>query len=140
MNEGLTDYLKTNRDEAYLLLRHYVNIGRPFLLRSDLVDGFTAYAEESESWVYGKWELSYDPDGAKKDWLEFMPNGDAWSIGDNGRIQGMYIVDGNTVKAVFTWKGKDFIMTFHGDKKKQTLRIVTSHTGKESVYKKLNPP
>ncbi len=48
MNEGLADYLKTNRDEAYLLLRHYVSLGRSFLLRSDLVDGFGAYCEESE--------------------------------------------------------------------------------------------
>ena len=96
-----------------------------------------AMGADDEAWVYGKWALSYDPDGAKTDWLEFLPNGDAWSIGANGRIPGMYIVDGESVKAVFTWKGKDFIMTFHGDKQNLTLRIVTSKSGKESVYTKM---
>ena len=100
----------------------------------------TALSAEDESWVFGKWELSYDPDGSKKDWIEFLPNGDAWSIGANGKIQGMYIVDGDTVKAVFTWKGKDFIMTFHGDRQHKLLKIVTSHSGKESIYKKMDAP
>jgi hypothetical protein len=94
-------------------------------------------AADEDAWVYGKWELSYDPDGAKKDYLEFLPNGDAWSIGPNGKVQGMYIVDGETVKAVFTWKDKDFIMTFHGDRKNKQLRIVTSRSGKESIYTKM---
>jgi len=102
--------------------------------------GQLAYAEDNESWVYGKWELSYDPDGAKKDYLEFLSNGDAWSIGPNGRIPGFYIVDGQNIKAVFTWKKKDFIMNFHGDRQKQELKIVTSRSGKASIYKKIKTP
>ena len=105
-----------------------------------LCASYPALSAEDESWVFGKWELSYDPDGAKKDWIEFLPNGDAWSIGANGKIQGMYIVDGDTVKAVFTWKGKDFIMTFHGDRQNKLLKIVTSRSGKESIYKKMDKP
>ena len=97
-------------------------------------------AAEGEDWVYGKWELTYDPDGAKKDYLEFLPNGDAWSTGPNGKAEGMYIVDGDAVKAVFTWKGKDFIMTFHRDAQTNALKIVTSHTGKESIYQKMKTP
>lgn len=99
-----------------------------------------APAADDESWLYGKWQLSYDPDGAKTDWLEFLPNGDAWSIGPLGRVAGFYIVDGDTVKAVFTWKGKDFIMMFHADRHKQVLKIVTSRSGKASIYKKVNTP
>lgn len=102
--------------------------------------GNLAHADESESWVYGKWELSYDPDGAKKDYLEFLSNGDAWSIGALGRVPGFYIVDGQNIKAVFTWKQKDIIMNFQGDMKKQELRIVTSRSGKASIYKKISPP
>lgn len=101
---------------------------------------YPALGAEDETWLYGKWELIYDPDGAKKDYLEFQANGDAWSIGPNGKIQGMYLVDGDTVKAVFTWKGKDFIMTFHSDRQNKQLRIVTSHTGKESIYQKMDRP
>jgi hypothetical protein len=101
---------------------------------------YPAQSSEDEAWLYGKWELSYDPDGAKKDYLEFLANGDAWSIGPNGKVQGIYIVDGDSVKAVFTWKGKDFIMNFHADKQKQQLRIVTSRSGKASIYTKMAKP
>lgn len=102
--------------------------------------GFSAQAADDEAWLYGKWKLSYDPDGAKTDYLEFLPNGDAWSIGPNGKVSGIYIVDGDIVKAVFTWKDKDFIMTFHGDKQNNVLKIVTSRSGRESIYKKMVKP
>lgn len=102
--------------------------------------GQLAYAEENESWVYGKWELSYDPDGAQKDYLEFLSNGDAWSIGPIGRVPGFYIVDGQNIKAVFTWKKKDIIMNFRGDRQKLELRIITSRSGKASIYKKMTTP
>jgi len=105
-----------------------------------LAVGNVVGAEQDESWVYGKWELSYDPDGAKTDYLEFLSNGDAWSIGANGRIPGFYIVDGQNIKAVFTWKKKDIIMIFHGDPQKQELKIITSRSGRESIYKKISTP
>jgi hypothetical protein len=113
---------------------------RVCLVLMSICASYPAMSAEDDSWLVGKWELSYDPDGAKKDWLEFLPNGDAWSIGANGKIQGMYIVDEDTVKAVFTWKKKDFIMTFHADRQNNLLKIVTSHTGKESIYKKMDKP
>lgn len=36
MFESLTEYLHTHRETVYPLLRHYINLGRPFLLQSDL--------------------------------------------------------------------------------------------------------
>lgn len=99
-----------------------------------------ASTNDDASWLYGKWQLTYDPDGARTDWLEFLPNGDAWSIGPLGRVSGFYIVDGDAVKAVFTWKGKDFIMKFHADRHRHVLKIVTSRSGKASIYKKVNTP
>ena len=116
------------------------NLIRICIVVLSLCATYPVLSTEDETWLHGTWELIYDPDGAKKDWLEFLPNGDAWSIGANGKIQGMYIVDENTVKAVFTWKGKDFIMTFHSDRQNNLLRIVTSHSGKESIYKKMDKP
>ncbi|MBI1424162.1 MAG: hypothetical protein GC149_11890 [Gammaproteobacteria bacterium] len=113
---------------------------RTSLILLSLCMASVAQGSDDEAWVYGKWELSYDPDGGKKDYLEFLPNGDAWSIGPNGKIPGLYIIDGDTVKAVFTWKEKDFIMTFHGDRQNRQLRIVTSRTGKASVYTKIDKP
>ncbi|MEJ2508496.1 MAG: hypothetical protein P8009_03270 [Gammaproteobacteria bacterium] len=89
-------------------------------------------------WVVGKWELTYDPDGAKKDWLEFKPNGDVISVFPDGeRVLGLYIVTPDGVKAVFTYKGKDVIMIFHVDEQHRHLRIVTSRSGRESIYTKL---
>jgi len=37
---GLAGYIRDNRDEALLVLRHYLGLERPFLLKSDLVDAF----------------------------------------------------------------------------------------------------
>ncbi len=92
----------------------------------------------NDDWIIGKWQLSYDPHNAKTDWLEFLPNGDAYNTWQNGeRIQGLYIVAPDSVKAVFTYKDKDMIMTFHFNDAKDQLKIVTSKTGKESVYTKI---
>ncbi len=91
-----------------------------------------------DEWLVGKWVLTYDPDGDKKDFIEFMADGDAISTGELGRVEGLYLVNSESVKAVFTYKEKDFIMTFFYNPKKDELRIVTSHTGRESIYKKIN--
>lgn len=116
-----------------LLLRRLVFMGLLLLAVSTVC----AEGNNQEAWVYGKWQLQYDPDGAKTDWIEFRPNGDAVSIGSDGRINGIYIVDGDRVKAVFTWKGRDFIMHFRADRKHTLLKIVTSRSGRPSIYKKL---
>lgn len=120
-----------------------MKVWRRFMLTGFLILAMaTVYAadRQSESWIYGKWQLQYDPDGAQTDWLEFFPNGDATSIGPNGRIDGIYIVDGDRVKAVFSWKGKDFIMHFRADRENGLLRIVTSRSGKPSIYRKIDKP
>ncbi len=91
-----------------------------------------------ETWIVGKWELYFDPDNVEKDWLEFAANGDAKSIGPLGELDGFYVVAGKDVKAVFTYKGKDIIATFHVNEQRDELRIVTSHTGQESIYRKMS--
>ena len=92
-----------------------------------------------DSWLIGKWELTYDPDGGEKDYLEFLENGDAYSTGHLGKQTGFYVVAEDNVKAVFTYKDKDFIMTFRTNEARDELRIVTSHTGRESIYKRVQP-
>jgi hypothetical protein len=88
-------------------------------------------------WIVGKWELTYDPDGAEKDWMDFLPDGDVYSTGPNGKVEGIYVVAPDSVKAVFTYEGSDIIMTFFFNEEKTQLRIVTSRTGKESIYTKI---
>lgn len=90
-----------------------------------------------DDWVLGRWELVYDPDGSERDWLEFLPGGDAFSIWPDGRrVPGIYVVTAEGVKAVFTLEGRDIITTFHADPERRELRIVTSPTGVESVYRR----
>ena len=97
-----------------------------------------AYSHATDdNWLLGKWELTYDPDGGKKDYLEFLENGDAYSSGELGKQEGFYVVSPDSVKAVFTYKDKDFIMTFHFNEARDELRIVTSHTGRASIYKRV---
>ena len=90
-----------------------------------------------EAWLIGKWKLIYDPDEVKTDWLEFLPDGDVYNIWNDGtRVPGIYIIGQESIKAVFTYNDKDLIATFHYDKEKQLLKIVTSASGKESIYQK----
>lgn len=90
-----------------------------------------------EAWIYGVWQLSYDPDASKPDYLEFLPNGDVFNIGHDGaRISGMYVVSDDRVTAVFSQNSKDVITTFFFDEQHTQLRIVTSKTGKETLYRK----
>ena len=96
-----------------------------------------SFAFANDDWLIGKWELYFDPDGSKTDYVEFKTDGDAISSGPNGEFEGLYIVSPESVKAVFTYKEKDFIMTFHFNEQRDELRIVTSHTGRESIYKKM---
>jgi sucrose synthase len=49
MNETLEDYLSRHRDDAYLLLRRYVNLNKPFLLRSDLLAELEVFASEAHN-------------------------------------------------------------------------------------------
>jgi hypothetical protein len=88
-------------------------------------------------WILGKWELVYDPDGSAKDYLEFFENGDVISHGPAGENTGIYVVNPGSVKAVISIKDKDVIFTFFYNDAKTQLRIITSHTGRESVYEKL---
>ncbi len=49
MTENLENYLSKHRDNAYLLLRRYVNLNKTLLLRSDLLDVLEGFVSETES-------------------------------------------------------------------------------------------
>ena len=91
----------------------------------------------NDDWLIGTWQLHYDPDGGETDYIVFKANGDAISSGPLGELDGLYQLNPASVKAVFSYKERDFIMTFHFNARHDELRIVTSHTGRESIYKKI---
>jgi sucrose synthase len=49
MTETLEDYLSRHRDEAYLLLRRYMNLNKTFLLRPALLDEFENFFWETHT-------------------------------------------------------------------------------------------
>ncbi len=53
ISKELERYLVDHRDDAYLLLRHFLSLGRPFLLHSDLQDGLDAFCREHETAIPG---------------------------------------------------------------------------------------
>lgn len=47
MQASLEEYLQDNRDACYALLRRYIALGKPFLLRSEIVDECRRFCEEN---------------------------------------------------------------------------------------------
>ena len=48
MNENLGTFIELHREAMYLLLRRYVALGKPFLLRSELWDEFVNFCNDSD--------------------------------------------------------------------------------------------
>jgi hypothetical protein len=92
-----------------------------------------------EDWVVGTWRQLYDPHDEEIDYLEFLANGDVISRSSIGEYRGFYIVAPGVVKAVLSVGSKDLILTFFHNEAKNQLRIVTSETGIETVYEKVEP-
>ena len=49
MTDGLTDYFMRHREDAYLLLRHYANLDKKFLFRSDLLEELEIFSAEADN-------------------------------------------------------------------------------------------
>lgn len=49
VDESLSEYIHTHRQEVYPLLRHYLSLGRPFMLQSDLWDEFKNYCDADQT-------------------------------------------------------------------------------------------
>lgn len=47
MSSNLEEYLQENREACYALLRRYLGLGRPFLLRSEILDECRAFCTEN---------------------------------------------------------------------------------------------
>lgn len=46
MNESIANFITNNRMSSYMLMRHYIALNKPFLLRSELWDELTAFSAE----------------------------------------------------------------------------------------------
>ncbi len=94
---------------------------------------------EDQSWIVGKWELAYDPDGGKTDWVEFGSDGKVVSINADGRrIPGEYTVQGAEVKMVFRVQDYAIPMTFLHTPDNKKLLLYSDKTHHTAEYRKLN--
>jgi hypothetical protein len=91
-----------------------------------------------ETWLVGRWGLSYAPDGDSKDWLEFNRSGRVFSISPNGgAVQGEYAVSKSEVSVVFTLNGKSIPLTLKFTPDQKKLLAYSKRTGRTSEYSKL---
>lgn len=95
-------------------------------------------AAADNGWLVGKWELSHDPDGSEKDWLEFSADGKAFSISPKGsEVPGDYTLNGDSVSIVFSHKGKAIFLRLNRSSDGKKLLAKSSRTGNVSEYRKL---
>lgn len=89
------------------------------------------------TWLVGKWELSHDPDGSEKDWLEFTKNGEVFSISPNGRrVPGRYAVTDSEIDITYTFNGKTIPITLKFSSDKRKLLAYSKRTGNTSEYRR----
>ena len=98
-----------------------------------LVSGSAA----EQGWLLGRWEMTRDPDGGSKDWLEFEPDGRVTSIKPDGqRTTGRYIASEAEVKLYFKVGTLSVITTMAADADQQHLYTRSARTGNTTVYEK----
>jgi uncharacterized protein (TIGR03066 family) len=99
--------------------------------------GVGAPAVADEAWLLGRWELVRSPDGDKKDWLEFAPDGRMTSITSDGRrLGGQYSVAGQEVQLNYKVGNQSILMTLTYGPDKAQLYARSARTGYTAVYEK----
>ena len=90
-----------------------------------------------DAWLLGRWELMRSPDGDRKDWLEFAPDGRMTSITSDGRrLGGQYSVAGEEVQLNYKAGGQSILITLTYGRDKAQLYARSARTGYTAVYEK----
>jgi len=90
-----------------------------------------------DAWLLGRWELIRSPDGDKKDWLEFAPDGRMTSITSDGRrLGGQYSVAGQEVQLNYKVGNQSILLTLTYGPDKEQLYARSARTGYTAVYEK----
>lgn len=111
-------------------------ITRMFVLLLTVMTTIPVFATDHQ-WLLGKWELSYDPEGNEKDWIEFSESSEVVSItADGRRISGIYKVSDSEVNISFSYKGLTIPIRYTYTPEKNTLHLFSAKTGNTSVYEK----
>jgi hypothetical protein len=90
-----------------------------------------------QAWLLGRWEMTRDPDGGPKDWLEFATDGRVTSTkADGQRVTGRYLASESEVQMNFKVGTLSVIVTLAADADKQRLYAKSARTGNPAVYEK----
>jgi hypothetical protein len=98
----------------------------------------TAGDPSSETWIHGKWELSYDPDGSPKDYLSFSADGAVVSSSPgNDDVLGTYSVEGDRVEIVFKLGSRSVTYEMEISEDRSKLLVYSERTGNTAEYSKI---
>lgn len=90
-----------------------------------------------DAWLLGRWELTRSPEGDKKDWLEFAPDGRMTSITSDGRrLGGQYSLGGYEVLLNYKVGNQSVLITLTYGPDKAQLYARSARTGYTAVYEK----
>jgi hypothetical protein len=89
-------------------------------------------------WLVGRWELTHDPQGDPKDWLEFHADGRAVSIAPSGRrTPGECVVVEGEVRIVYTLAGRQIPITLTVSSDRAWLFARSARTGTAATYERV---
>ena len=98
----------------------------------------TAEDHSSATWIHGKWELSYEPDGSPKDFITFFRNGTVVnSLPGNEDTRGTYSIVGGRVKIVFKPGNTSFPIEMRIAEQRTKLIIYSQRSGNTAEYTKV---
>ena len=113
-------------------------LARGVALLLALALGLVAPARAADdAWLLGRWEMMRSPDGDRKDWLEFAPDGRMTTITSDGRrLGGQYSVAGQEVQLNYKNGNQSILMTLTYGTDKAQLYARSARTGNTAVYEK----
>lgn len=113
-------------------------LARGVALLLALALGLAAPARAADdAWLLGRWEMMRSPDGDRKDWLEFAPDGRMTTITSDGRrLGGQYSVAGQEVQLNYKIGNQSILMTLTYGTDKAQLYARSARTGNTAVYEK----
>jgi hypothetical protein len=89
------------------------------------------------AWLLGRWEMTRDPDGGPKDWLEFTPDGRVSALKlDGQRMSGRYMASESEVELNFRVGSLSVIITLVPGFDRKELFARSAETGNTAVYEK----
>jgi len=112
--------------------------GLALLLVGALALGSAVAARAADdAWLLGRWELTRSPDGDRKDWFEFAPDGRMTSITSDGRrLGGQYSVAGQEVQLNYKVGNQSILITLTYGPDRAQLYARSARTGYTAVYEK----